>query len=109
MRDGHTYAIGGVNLVVSMVGLVGGELVQLVRRVIRGADVHVPRGIDGVGRGVPLLDARLLGLGSDVGGRGAEVRHSELALIILAVVAETEEAALKPAMELRGDVSLTAT
>jgi hypothetical protein len=48
MRDGHTCTIGGVNLVVPIVGLVGGELAELTRQVIRGASVHVPGGINRV-------------------------------------------------------------
>ena len=67
MRDGHTYTIGGVNLIVPVVGLVGGDFVELVRHVIRGAGVHVPGWINRVGWCVSLLDARVLALGSDVG------------------------------------------
>ena len=62
MRDGHTYTIGGVNLIVPVVGLVGGEFVELVRHVIRGAGVHVPVWINRVGWCVSLLDARVLAL-----------------------------------------------
>ena len=62
MRDGHTYTIGGVNLIVPVVGLVGGVFVELVRHVIRGAGVHVPGWINRVGWSVSLLDARVLAL-----------------------------------------------
>ena len=72
MRDGHTYAIGGVNLVVPVVGMVGGELVELVRHVIRGAGVHVPCWINRIGWRVPLLDAWVLALGGDVDSRGSD-------------------------------------
>ena len=71
MRDGHTYTIGGVNLIVPVVGLVGGEFVELVRHVIRDAGVHVPGWINRIGWCVSLLDARVLALGGDVGSRSS--------------------------------------
>ena len=113
MRDGHTYTIGGVNLIVPVVGLVAGEFVELVHHVIRGAGVHVPGWINRVGWCVSLLDARVLALGSDVGRRGdsdvgsrggsgrTKVCHGKLALVALAVVADAK-AAPPPASTLGG-------
>ena len=113
MRDGHTYTIGGVNLIVPVVGLVGGKFVELVRHVVRGAGVHVPGWINRVGWCVPLLDARVLTLGSDVGSRGGggrtKVCHGKLALVALAVIADAKEAPLKAAVTLGGDMAFPTT
>ena len=113
MGDVHTYSIGGANLIVSVVGLVGGEFVELVRHVIRGTGVHVPGWINRVGWCVSLLDARVLALGGDVGRRGGggrtKVCHGKLALVALAVVADAKEAPLKAAVTLGGDMAFTTT
>ena len=121
MRDGHTYTIGGVNLIVPVVGLVGGEFVELVRHVICCAGVHVPGWINRVGWCVSLLDARVLALGGDVGRRGGsdvgsrggggrtKVCHGKLALVALAVIADAKEAPLKAAVTLGGDMAFTTT
>ena len=110
-----------VNLIVPVVGLVGGELVKLVRHVIRGADVHVPGWINRVGWCVSLLDARVLALGGDVGSRGGgefgsrgdgggtKVCRRKLALVALAVIADAKEAPLKAAVTLGGDMAFTPT
>ena len=121
MRDGHTYTIGGVNLTVPIVGLVGGEFVELVRHVIRGAGVHVPGWINRVGWCVSLLDARVLALGGDVGSRGGgdvgnrggdrgtKVCHRKLVLVALAIVVDANEAPLKAAVTLGGDMAFPTT
>jgi hypothetical protein len=100
MRDVHTCPIGGVNLVRTMVGITGIELAQLARQMIRSTGVHVPVRIN-IGLSVPLLTLR-----------SGTIGHGNLTGIVagvLAVVADAEEAALKPAMTLGSKVTVTTT
>ena len=46
MRDVHTFPIGGVNLVGTMIGLTSVKLAHLARQMIRGPSIHVPVGVD---------------------------------------------------------------
>jgi hypothetical protein len=41
--NSHTCSICSVNLLVDVVGLLGGELVKLMRDVLSGSRVHIPR------------------------------------------------------------------
>jgi hypothetical protein len=100
MRDVHTCPIGGVNLVRTMVDITGIELAQLARQMIRSTGVHVPVRIN-IGLSVPLLTLRSGAIG-----------HGSLTGIVagvLAVIADAEEAALKPAMTLGGEMTVTPT
>jgi hypothetical protein len=102
MRDGHTCAIGGVNLIGTIVGLVGGKLLKLTRQMVGGASIHVPRRIDGVGRSGPLNMLLSLSRGEGSrGGRGrAKVGELSLAFVALPIVADAQKTALKAAVAL---------
>jgi hypothetical protein len=76
------------------------ELAQLTRQMIRSTGVHVPVGIN-IGLSVPLLT-----LGSGAIGHGS---LTSIVAGVLAVIADAEEAALKPAMTLGGEVTVTTT
>jgi hypothetical protein len=100
MREVHTCPIGGVNLVGTMVDITGIELAQLARQMIRSTGVHVPVRIN-IGLSVPLLTLRSGAIG-----------HGGLTSIVagvLAVIPNAKEAALKPAMTLRGEMAVTPT
>jgi hypothetical protein len=83
-----------------MIGITSMELAQLTRQMIRSTGVHVPVRIN-IGLSVPLLTLR-----------GRAIGHGSLTGIVasvLAVVADAEEAALKPAMTLGSKVTVTTT
>ena len=72
----------------------GGKLGHLVGEVVRGPRVHIPRRIDGVGRGAPMIMTR---------------HRSSLFFIPLAIITQAEEILLVASMAPGGDVTLKAT
>ena len=95
MRDVHTCSIGGANLIMTTIWLLGGELAHLTRQVIGSSRVHVPRRINGVGRSVPVLVTRHC--------------SGSLLVIALVIVANAEEVLLEASMTAGGDMALKAT
>ena len=94
MRDVHTCSIGCVQLIMTAIWFLGGELGHLVGEVVRGSRVHIPRRIDGVGRGAPMIMTR---------------HRGSLFFIPLAIVTQVEEILLVASMAPGGDVTLKAT
>jgi hypothetical protein len=81
IMDIHTYAIGGMNLVVALIGFLGGELLELGGEMMCRTRVSIPGGVHVIGRGFTVSTLR---------GRHG---HGELLLRARAIIVDAKEVA----------------
>ena len=81
MCNAHTLTIGGLNMILAVVGLLHGELVEVVGEVISCPRIRILVGVDGVGRSA----ATMMSHGES----------SQLSIHVPAVIASAEEVTLE--------------
>jgi hypothetical protein len=82
--NAHNCSIGGANLIMTTIWLLGGEFSHLTCQMIGSSRVRVPRRINGVGQGVPVF----------------MTRHSSGSLLVIAfsIIANADKVLLEASM-----------